>query len=186
MNIPMQLTVLRILLVPLVFIIYLLPFEWSHYAASGLFLLAIITDWLDGYLARRLKQSTELGAFLDPVADKILICVSLVLIAAYYTNLWVTLAASVIVAREILISALREWMAEIGARTKVSVQYVGKVKTVFQAIAITALLMCSVHSPQWIYWFGLCFFYFAVILTLWSMVVYLKVAWPDLKQHSGN
>ena len=131
MNVPLQLTVMRILCVPLVFVVYMLPFAWSHYAASFLFLLAIVTDWLDGYLARRLKQSTKLGAFLDPVADKILICVSLVLIAAYYTSFWVTLAASIIVAREIIISALREWMAEVGSRTKVSVQYVGKIKTTF-------------------------------------------------------
>ena len=184
MNIPTQLTVLRIVCVPLVFVIYYLPFQWAHYVASGLFLLAIITDWLDGYLARRLKQTTRLGAFLDPVADKIIICVSLVLIAAFYANLWVTLAASVIVAREIIISALREWMAEIGSRTKVSVQYVGKVKTTFQAIAIIILLMYGVHSPIWLYWLGLCFFYCAVILTLWSMMVYLKTAWPDLRHYS--
>ena len=184
MNIPMQLTVLRIVFVPLVFLVYCLPFQWSHYVASGLFLLAIITDWLDGYLARRLKQTTRLGAFLDPVADKIIICVSLVLIVSFYANLWVTLAASVIVAREIIISALREWMAEIGSRTKVSVQYVGKVKTTLQAIAIIVLLMYGTHSPIWLYWIGLCFFYCAVILTLWSMMVYLKTAWPDLRHYS--
>ena len=186
MNVPLQLTVMRIVCVPLVFIVYLFPSAWSHYAAAFLFLLAILTDWLDGYLARRLNQSTKLGAFLDPVADKILICVALVLVAAYYANFWITLASSIIVAREILISALREWMSEIGSRTKVSVQYVGKIKTTFQAIAIVALLMYSSYAPVWIFWFGLVFFYLAVILTLWSMLVYLKTAWPDLKQHSKN
>ena len=186
MNLPTKLTILRILFVPLVAIIYILPFRWCHYTAASLFVLAILTDWLDGYLARKLNQTTRLGAFLDPVADKILVSALLVLIAAYYTSVWVSIPAVIIVAREIVISALREWMAEIGSKTKVSVQYIGKIKTTMQAIATIGLVWNNAVSPVWVYGLSLALFYLAALLTIWSMLVYLKVAWPDLRQYSDN
>jgi len=186
MNIPTKLTVLRIIFVPLVAVVYVLPFWWCHAVAAVLFFLAIITDWFDGYLARKLNQMTKLGAFLDPVADKIIISTLLVLVSAYYASVWVSIPAVIIVAREIVISALREWMAEIGSKTKVGVRYIGKVKTTFQAISIIGLVMYTPSLPAVLFYLSLLLFYVSAILTIWSMFIYLKTAWPDLRQHSGD
>lgn len=184
MNIPTRLTLLRILFTPVVVLIYLLPFNWSHFIAAALFVVVMITDWLDGYLARNLNQTTKFGAFLDPVADKVLVAVSLVLIAAYFSKFYITLPVIVIMAREICISALREWMADLGKRAKVGVQYVGKVKTTMQAIALTILIAVNHITPLWFYLLGLVMLYISAGLTIWSMVIYLKLAWPDFKLHS--
>ena len=135
--------------------------------------IAGFTDWLDGYLARRLNQSTKLGAFLDPVADKILICVALVLVAAYYANFWITLASSIIVAREILISALREWMARIGKSKSVAVSLLGKNKTIFQMVAIALLLYYGDIFGINAFIIGTFLIYVSAILTLWSMLYYV-------------
>ena len=116
MNIPNLLTVLRVLLIPVFILLFYLPFDWSYWAASGIFALAAVTDWFDGYLARRLEQSTPFGAFLDPVADKLMVAVALVLLVEEHANIWLTLPAAIIIGREIVVSALREWMAELGER----------------------------------------------------------------------
>ena len=178
MNIPNLITVLRVLLIPFFILLFYLPYSWSYAAASSVFAFAAATDWLDGYLARRLEQSTPFGAFLDPVADKLMVAVALVLLVQEHHNVWLTLPAAVIIGREIVISALREWMAELGARTSVAVSYVGKLKTAFQMIAISVFLL----NWQPIEPLAYVLLYTAVGLTLWSMVIYLKAAWPWLKQ----
>ncbi len=180
MNIPNLLTVLRVLLIPVFILLFYLPFSWSYWAASGVFAFAGFTDWLDGYLARRLHQSTAFGAFLDPVADKLMVSVALVLLAAEHSSLWLTLPAAIIIGREIVISALREWMAELGARAQVAVSRLGKWKTAAQMLALVILLG---NPPQMSFWVGLGLFLLLIAagLTLWSMVVYLKAAWPHLQ-----
>ncbi|WP_289086394.1 CDP-diacylglycerol--glycerol-3-phosphate 3-phosphatidyltransferase, partial [uncultured Spongiibacter sp.] len=141
MNIPNALTLFRIVLIPVFVLLFYLPFPGSYLATAAVFGLAGITDWLDGYLARKLGQSTPLGAFLDPVADKLMVAVALALLIERYDAWWFTLPAVIIIGREIVISALREWMAELGKRTSVAVSYLGKVKTTAQIIAIIGLLL---------------------------------------------
>jgi len=149
-------------------------------AASTVFAIAAATDWLDGYLARRLEQSTPFGAFLDPVADKLMVAVALVLLVQEHANLWLTLPAAVIIGREIVISALREWMAEIGARAHVAVSNLGKWKTAAQMLALVILLA---NPPAFTFWVvvGYTLLLIAAGLTLWSMLQYLRAAWPHLK-----
>ena len=179
MNIPNILTVLRVLLIPIIVLLFYLPFKWSYLAASAVFAFAAVTDWLDGYLARRLKQSTPFGAFLDPVADKLMVAVALVLLVEEHANLWLTLPAAIIIGREIVISALREWMAELGARAHVAVSSLGKWKTTAQMVALIILL---VNPPLMTIWVGTGYalLIIAAGLTLWSMVNYLMAAWPHL------
>ena len=179
MNIPNLLTVLRVLLIPVFIALFYLPFSWSYWAASGVFALASATDWLDGYLARRLGQSTPFGAFLDPVADKLMVAVALVLLVEEHSSLWLSLPAMIILGREIVVSALREWMAEIGARAHVAVSRLGKWKTAAQ---MTALVILLANPPRMDLWVGLGFglLIIAAILTLWSMIQYLRAAWPHL------
>lgn len=183
MNLPNLLTLLRILLIPVFVLLFYLPVQWSYLASAVVFSVAGITDWLDGYLARKLEQSTPLGAFLDPVADKLMIVIALALLIERYDSPVFTLPAVVIIGREIVISALREWMAELGKRTSVAVSYVGKVKTVFQILAIIGLLLSSPNAPLMIYSASMALMYIAALLTLWSMLIYLKAAWPDLRSH---
>lgn len=178
MNIPNILTCLRIALIPCVVLVYYLPYDWSGKASAGIFTIAALTDWLDGYLARKLEQSTALGAFLDPVADKLMVAVALVMLVETYGEIYVTLPAMVIVGREIVISALREWMAELGKRASVAVSMVGKIKTALQMMAIVGLLAGVPHSA--LSYAGIVTLYGAAVLTLWSMLVYLKAAWPEL------
>ena len=179
MNIPNLLTVLRVLLIPVFIALFYLPFSWSYWAASGVFALASATDWLDGYLARRLGQSTPFGASLDPVADKLMVAVALVLLVEEHSSLWLSLPAMIIIGREIVVSALREWMAEIGARAHVAVSRLGKWKTAAQ---MTALVILLANPPRMDLWVGLGFglLIIAAILTLWSMIQYLRAAWPHL------
>jgi CDP-diacylglycerol--glycerol-3-phosphate 3-phosphatidyltransferase len=178
MNIPNLLTSLRIFLIPILVIVYFLPWEGRFYASAAIFGIAAITDWLDGFLARALNQSTPFGAFFDPVADKVMVSVALVILVAEYNSVLMTLASAVIVGREIVISALREWMAEMGKRASVSVSFVGKVKTTMQMMAIFVLL----SNPPGTEWaaLGLGILVVAALLTLWSMFVYLRAAWPEL------
>ena len=143
-------------------------------------MFAAATDWFDGYLARRLNQSTPFGAFFDPVADKIMVATALCLLIDDFRAFWVTVPALIIIGREIVISALREWMAELGKRTSVAVSMVGKAKTAAQMVAITLLLLSPVPFDSWIGYLGMALLYLSAILTLWSMYVYLKAAWPDL------
>lgn len=176
-NIPNILTSFRIFLIPIFVLVYYLPVSWAAPAAAFIFWFAGLTDILDGYLARKLDQSTPFGAFLDPVADKIMVAVSLVMIVEHYAVIWVTIPAMVMICREIVISALREWMAEIGERASVAVSRIGKIKTFSQMAAL--FLLIWQQSPM-MEWFGFGFMFIATVLTLWSMVVYLKAAWPAL------
>ena len=180
MNIPNLLTVLRVLLIPIFILLFYVPYHWSYMAASSVFAVAAATDWLDGYLARRLQQSTPFGAFLDPVADKLMVAVALVLLVQEHGNLWLTLPAAVIIGREIVVSALREWMAEIGARAHVAVSNLGKWKTAAQMLALVILLANPSDFSFWVL-VGYVLLMLSAGLTLWSMVHYLRAAWPHLK-----
>lgn len=179
LNLPTLLTLSRIFAVPLVVLVYYLPVPWGHYAAAALFFFAGATDWLDGYLARNLSLTTRFGAFLDPVADKLMVAVTLVLIISEVGRTYLAIPAAIIVGREIVISALREWMAEIGKRTSVAVSFMGKIKTFIQMLALFLLL---IYKPGNVYLLviGTLLLYAAALLTLWTMFIYLKVAWPDL------
>ncbi len=182
MNTPNIITLIRIALIPLLVVLYYLPFSWVNIACGSVFAIACVTDWLDGYLARKLDQSTALGAFLDPVADKLIVAVALVLLCVSNPNPWMTIPAIIIICREIVISALREWMAELGKRSNVSVSYVGKVKTTMQMLSI--LILLSVEPETLWSWAGVVALYIAALLTIWSMLMYLQAAWSDLKKHS--
>jgi cardiolipin synthase len=184
-NLPILLTWLRMLAIPLLVAVYLLPTESLPMPArnllgTGVFVAAAVTDWVDGWLARRLGQTTAFGAFLDPVADKLLVCAALVLLLDLQRV--DALVAVIIVGREIAISALREWMAGIGARASVAVHSVGKLKTVAQLIAIPMLLY---HQPLFgvvpVQRIGTWLIWAAALLTLWSMFYYLRQAWPHLR-----
>jgi len=178
MNLPNLLTLSRILMVPIFVVVFYLPMEWRYNVCALIFALAGITDWLDGYLARKLNQITPFGGFLDPVADKLMVAVALTLLVEEYAALWLTFPAVIIIGREIVISALREWMAEVGSRASVAVSYIGKVKTTAQMVAIIMLL--GVPQGHALADVGAVLLYGAAILTLWSMILYLKAAWPDL------
>jgi CDP-diacylglycerol--glycerol-3-phosphate 3-phosphatidyltransferase len=184
-TIPNLLTLLRIALIPFIVVFYLngAPGIWI----AGIFLLTSATDWLDGYLARRMNQVSPFGEFLDPVADKLMVAVVLVMLVS---DLQVrnstlspgvfTIVTAIIIGREIAISALREWMAEIGSRTRVAVNPLGKIKTTAQMVAITLLLY---HHDLWfvpMFRVGEILLYTAAILTLWSMISYLRAAWPEM------
>lgn len=182
MNIPNQLTLLRIILIPVFVLVFYLPFEWNNLVACVIFVLAAITDILDGYLARKLNQTSSLGAFLDPVADKLMVAVALVLLVQQNPNIYLALAAAVIIGREITVSALREWMAEIGARSKVAVSVLGKVKTIAQMVALGFLIFEKSVLGLPIYQIGLILLYIAAFLTLISMFQYVLAAWPKLKE----
>lgn len=180
MNVPNILTSIRIILVPFLVVVFYLPFSWSYLLAAGIFAFAAATDWFDGYLARRLNQSTPFGEFFDPVADKIMVATALCLLVDEFRSFWITVPAMIIIGREIVISALREWMAELGKRTSVAVSMVGKAKTMAQMAAITFLLLSSTPVNDWVGYTGILLLYLSSVLTLWSMFVYLKAAWPDL------
>jgi CDP-diacylglycerol---glycerol-3-phosphate 3-phosphatidyltransferase len=183
-NLPNTLTWLRILMIPGVVILFYLPFWWAHPAAGVGFALAGITDTLDGYFARKLGLTSRLGAFLDPVADKLIVAAALVLIVSDDARWFVVIMAIVIIGREIAVSALREWMAEIGARGRIKVSQLAKYKTIMQ---ITGLSMMLFHHPLFgiaIYKLGVVLTAVAAVLTLWSMVLYLRLAWPELRDSS--
>ena len=188
LNIPNILTMARIGLIP----VFLLIAYWPpaigieahqggmtrHLILTAIFVLAAVTDWVDGYLARTLNQTSAFGRFLDPVADKLMVAAALIVLVQWQPSMSMAFAAIVIISREITVSALREWMAELGARTNVAVSTVGKYKTAFQMIAISVFLLNWQPLEMWAY----ALLYTAVILTLWSMFIYLKAAWPYLKQ----
>lgn len=182
-SLPNLLTLLRMVLIPVLVGVFYLPFTWAHGVASIIFALASFTDWLDGFLARKLKQISPFGAFLDPVADKLLVATSLLLLVGAKDLNYITLPAIIIVGREIVISALREWMSELGRRTSVAVSYIGKVKTAVQMIALILLLAFYPETSNWGV-LGFILLYLAAILTIWSMVIYIMIAWPQLIQKS--
>ena len=181
MTIPNILTLLRIGLIPVFVVTFYLDTDWAHLASTAVFGAAALTDMLDGYLARRLQQTSAFGAFLDPVADKLMVTVVLVLLVQSHPTPWLAVPAAVIIGREVAISALREWMAELGKRTQVGVALVGKVKTVVQMCALLLMLFKEdIFDVFPTYTVGFTLLYVAAVLTLWSMVVYLRVAWPIL------
>lgn len=178
MNLPNILTLSRILMIPVIVLLFYIPFTWHYMISAIVFALAAGTDWLDGYLARRWDQMTPFGAFLDPVADKLMVAVALALLIEEYDTAWLTLPAITIIGREVVISALREWMAEMGKRASVAVSYIGKVKTLAQMLAI--ILLLGNEPGRAGADVGVVLLYLAAILTLWSMCLYLKAAWADL------
>jgi CDP-diacylglycerol--glycerol-3-phosphate 3-phosphatidyltransferase len=180
LNLPNLLSLLRVLLIPVLVALYFLPSPNATIWATVVFVLAGITDWLDGYLARRMNLTSPFGAFIDPVADKLIVVVALLLIL-YKSPVWfILLPVIVIVFREITISALREWMAEIGARHVVQVSSVGKWKTTFQMIAIGCLIFYKPLFGLPVFEIGVALLYVAALLTLTSMITYLKAALPVL------
>ena len=181
LNLPNSLTLARIIMIPIFGLVFFLPVEWAGLVAALVFALAAVTDWLDGYLARRWEQTSAFGAFLDPVADKLMVAVALVALVAVNPSPWFAFAAAVIIGREIAVSALREWMAELGKRATVAVSMIGKFKTAGQMIAIIMLLYGEpvLGLPTAI--LGLILLYVAAGLTLWSMIIYLRAAWVVLE-----
>ncbi|MGH8171285.1 MAG: CDP-diacylglycerol--glycerol-3-phosphate 3-phosphatidyltransferase [Steroidobacteraceae bacterium] len=181
-NLPNTLTWLRIAAIPLIILLFFMPYPWSDPAAGLLFAAAGITDSLDGYFARRLGQTSRLGAFLDPVADKLIVAVALVLLVSKDTRVLIVLTAVVIIGREITISALREWMAEIGQRRKVAVSQLGKIKTILQMVGLSMMLYRVPILTIPIYRMGVVLTELAAAATLISMATYLRAAWPELKR----
>lgn len=188
-NLPILLTWLRIVAIPLLIAVFYLPAGWGtpqerNLAATLIFVAAALTDWADGYLARRLNQTSAFGAFLDPVADKLMVAAALIVLVQL--DRADAIVASIIIGREITISALREWMAKIGASRSVAVSMLGKVKTTAQMVAIPLLLyqapfldIDTPHLGNWLIWI-------AALLTLWSMGYYLRMAWPEIAKRSGD
>lgn len=186
-NTPNLLTLLRIVMIPVFIVAYYLPYPWAPLLTMSLFILAALTDWLDGYLARRLNQSSPFGAFLDPVADKLMVASALVLLTSdkrVHELVWdfrvFAVVVVIIIGREITVSALREWMAELGERTRVAVSILGKFKTIGQMVAIPFLLYREPILGLPVFRIGELLLYLAAGLTLWSMVIYLRAAWPSL------
>ena len=187
LNAPNSLTLLRILLIPVLVIVYYLPISGAHFYTTLIFILGGVTDWLDGYLARRLNQHSAFGAFLDPVADKLTVAAALVLVITDTRVIDMVgvkeifvIAAMIIIGREIVVSALREWMAELGSRASVAVSVMGKFKTAGQMLAIGFLLFREPIFGLPVIKIGEILLYLAAALTLWSMVVYIRAAWPSL------
>jgi len=179
-NIPNILTLLRIFLIPVFVAFFYLPLSWARIACALVFGIAALTDLIDGYLARRLGQTSDLGAFLDPVADKLMVAAALVLLVEADPRPLLALPAVVIIGREIAVSALREWMAELGVRAHVAVSQIGKFKTSAQMIAILVLILGKEPWGLPTYEPALGLLYLAAVLTLWSMFIYLRAAWPSL------
>ncbi|MFT6834684.1 MAG: CDP-diacylglycerol--glycerol-3-phosphate 3-phosphatidyltransferase [Francisellaceae bacterium] len=180
-NVPNILTMLRIALVPIFAIFFFLPISSAHWFTASLFFVAALTDWFDGFIARKFNQTSKLGAFLDPVADKLMVAVALVLLLSRFPYWWVALPVASIIARELIVSALREWMAEIGERAAVKVSSCGKIKTVAQMSAILLLLVNADNANSiWVV-LGFILLYVAVILTIYSMWLYLKAGYYALK-----
>lgn len=189
-NIPILLTWLRVALIPLVVGVFYLPENWltpfeRGVASTAVFIIAAVTDWFDGYLARRWQETSSFGAFLDPVADKLMVAGALLVLVQFdRVN---AIVAFIIIGREIAISALREWMAQIGASRSVAVNSLGKVKTTAQMIAIPMLLYYDllfdvIDTRFWGQWL----IAIAAVLTVWSMFYYLQKAWPMIKANAGR
>ncbi|HET8817746.1 MAG TPA: CDP-diacylglycerol--glycerol-3-phosphate 3-phosphatidyltransferase [Pseudidiomarina sp.] len=178
-NVPNLLTLIRLALIPVFLIIYYIPGQDAHFWAAFVFALAAITDFFDGYIARRFNQFTKFGAFLDPVADKVMVAASLVVVVEDYATWWVSIPALAIISRELVVSALREWMAQIGRQEQVKVSNLGKYKTIAQMVAITGLIW---EANTFVIVTAAILLYVAFILTLWSMWAYLRAAWADLSE----
>ncbi|MGH8370174.1 MAG: CDP-diacylglycerol--glycerol-3-phosphate 3-phosphatidyltransferase [Gammaproteobacteria bacterium] len=181
-NLPNTLTLLRVALIPVLVVVFFLPFDWMYPLSAAIYALAGVTDWLDGYYARKLGQTSAFGAFLDPVADKVMVTTALVLLVWADHNWLLAVAVIVIIGREITISALREWMSSLGVRKNVAVSWLGKFKTAAQMLAAGLMLYRYDAYGLPIYTIGLWLLYVAAILTLWSMILYLLAAWPELSR----
>lgn len=186
LTIPTQLTLMRIALIPIVGILIYIDGWWTYIASAALFGVAAITDWLDGYLARKWGEETDFGAFLDPVADKLLVVIVLVLLVQQYPSFWITTAGTIIIGREIIVTALREWMAELGKRASIKVSMLGKVKTTFQMTALIVLMLFDPERFYILHVLGIWCLYFAAVLTLWSMIEYLRLAWKAVVEPQGK
>ena len=191
LTVPTMLTLLRILLIPVLVLVFYLPYQWTNFASAAVFGFAALTDWLDSWIARRYHQYSAFGAFLDPVADKMMVAVALFLIVQGHPTPWMAFWAAVIVGREIAVSALREWMAELGQRATVNVAAIGKIKTIVQMLALLCLLysVTPEKPPRPAAWMGEPIFRIgdwllaaAALLTMWSGYGYLRAAWPYFKE----
>ncbi len=184
LTIPTVLTLFRILLIPVLITVFYLPQGWTNIAATSVFVLGAITDWADGWVARRWNMSSAFGEFLDPVADKLAVTVALLLIVEKHNTHWMTLLAVVIIGREIAVSALREWMAEVGQRGHVKVAALGKIKTILQMVAISFLLYREDFLGLPIFHIGEWLLAVAAALTLVSAFTYVRASWPVLSEKS--
>jgi CDP-diacylglycerol--glycerol-3-phosphate 3-phosphatidyltransferase/cardiolipin synthase len=182
-NLPNVLTLGRIAAVPLVVVLFYWSHPWSNPLAAIVFIAAAITDTLDGYLARRLGITTPLGEFLDPVADKLMVATALVLLVGHDTRPLIVITGIVIIGREITVSALREWMAHLGARATVAVSGMGKLKTIVQMTGLSMMMFREDVFGLPVYEMGVVLLVLAAALTLWSMVSYLRAAWPEIRRH---
>ena len=180
-TIPNLLTSFRIAAIPLVVLIYYLPFDWAGQASALLFGLAAVTDWFDGYVARKLQQTSKFGEFLDPVADKLIVSTALIVLLQNDPRIHLVAVAAVIIGREIAVSALREWMAELGARAAIRVTFFAKWKTALQMFGIGFMLYRTPSFGLPVYAIGQLLLVAAAGLTLWSMVNYLKASWPVIR-----
>lgn len=181
MNIATFLTFGRLSSIPIFGIFYFLSFRWAHFVAATIFIIAGITDWLDGYLARSLSQTTDFGAFLDLVADKLLVSAALVLVIGENYVSYLAIPAAVIICREILVSALREWMAALGKRMSLAVTLLSKIKTSLQMVALVMLIGYAPGRLSVIVLrSGVILLWVAAMLTVWTMIIYLKIAWSNL------
>ena len=181
-NLPLVLTLGRVVAIPLVLLLFYLPWDYSRQFACVLFATAGFTDVFDGWLARRWNQTSKFGAFLDPVADKLLVAMCLVMLVHTDPSPLLATIVAVIIGREITVSALREWMAELGQRTSVAVTWVGKLKTIFQMVAIGMMIWQEPTFGLPIYQLGYLLLVVAAVLTIWSMVMYLRAAWPLMRE----
>jgi CDP-diacylglycerol--glycerol-3-phosphate 3-phosphatidyltransferase len=181
LTIPTLLTLARIVMIPVMVVVFYLPYEGMRFWAGAIFVAGALTDWLDGWIARRWQMGSAFGAFLDPVADKLAVTAALFIVVQSHPTLWLTMLAAIIVGREITISALREWMAEIGARGAVAVAWVGKLKTIVQMTAISCLLFGDGTFGLPAFVIGEWLLALAAALTLWSGADYLRAAWPSLQ-----
>ena len=183
-TLPTAITLFRIVLIPLFVLAFYLPFKGANLVAAGIFALASVSDWVDGYLARVLRQESSFGAFLDPVADKLMVVVAVVLIVQENPSIYVALPSVIIVAREISVSALREWMATLGDAAVVKVDFVGKAKTATQLVSLLLMIYADPIEQIPIFQIGLVLYYLAAFFTIVSMVIYLRAAWPTMVRNS--
>ncbi|QHS11364.1 CDP-diacylglycerol--glycerol-3-phosphate 3-phosphatidyltransferase [Sinimarinibacterium sp. NLF-5-8] len=182
LTLPLLLTLMRVAIIPLVLVLFYVDWPYARQVACVLYTVAGVTDWFDGWLARRWQQTSKFGAFLDPVADKLLVAICLVMLLNASPSGGLALMVAIIIGREITISALREWMAEIGQRTSVAVSWIGKWKTAFQMTAIGMMIwQVKTFGINW-YDLGFGLLLIASALTLWSMVIYLRAAWPMMRE----
>lgn len=192
-NIPILLTWLRVALIPLIVGVFYLPDSWLSPFEKGLastivFVVAAITDWFDGFLARRWNETSAFGAFLDPVADKLMVAGALLVLVEFRSTVaYIGIIAFIIIGREITISALREWMAQLGASRSVAVSSIGKIKTAAQMIAIPMLLFDNTLFGAFdTFFWGERLLWVAAVLTVWSMFYYLRLAWPLIKENGAK